>query len=264
MELTPGRITGFIGPNGAGKSTTFKAILGLIQVDSGYIELFGKEIKDFSVKDREKLGVTLADSGFSGYLTITDVIKIQKAMYQSFDEAYFQKKCEESKLPFKKQLRHFSTGMKARLQVIAALSHKASLLILDEPTAGLDVIARDETLGLLRDYMEDDPERSIVISSHISTDLEGICDDLYMIDNGRIVLHEDTDRLLSDYAMLKLTTEAYEKLDKSYLLRTKREPFGVSCLTNEKRFYRENYPEVSIENGSIDELIFMMVKGEAV
>lgn len=151
--------------------------------------------------------------------------------------------------------------MKRKLQVIAAISHKAQLLILDEPTAGMDVIARDELLGMLREYMEQEG-RSILISSHISGDLESFCDDIYMIDNGSIVLHEETDVLLDSYALLKMTNEQYEKLDKKYLLRKKREAYGISCLTNQKQFYMENYPQIAVEKGNIDELMMMMIRGE--
>ena len=145
--------------------------------------------------------------------------------------------------------------------MLAAISHGAEILIMDEPTAGLDVIARDELLNLLREYMEDEGH-SILISSHISSDLEGFCDDIYMIDHGKIVLHEDTDVLLSNYGILKMTDEQFKNLDKQYILRRKKESFGYSCLTDEKQFYQENYPEIAIEKGNIDELIMMMIRGE--
>lgn len=123
------------------------------------------------------------------------------------------------------------------------------------------MIARDGLLDLLREYMEQEG-RSILVSSHISSDLEGLCDDIYMIDDGQMILHEDTDVLLSDYAILKVTEEQYETLDKEYILRHKKEGFGYSCLTDQKQFYLENYPKIAIEKGSIDELIMMMVRGE--
>ena len=132
---------------------------------------------------------------------------------------------------------------------------------MDEPTAGLDVLARDSLLQMLREYMEQEG-RSILISSHISTDLEGFCDDIYMIDHGQIIMHEETDVLLSDYALLKVTDEQYRDLEKEYILRYKKEEFGYSCLTNQKQFYLENYPSIVIEKGSIDEVIMMMVRGE--
>ncbi len=115
-----------------------------------------------------------------------------------------------------KPLKEFSSGMKAKLRVISAISHNAKLLILDEPTTGLDVLARNDVLGLLRDYMEEDPSLSILISSHISSDLEGFCDDIYMIDRGRIVMYEDIDTLLGRYGILKMTEKEYEEIDKQH------------------------------------------------
>ena len=154
--------------------------------------------------------------------------------------------------------------MKAKCKVLIAMSHGANLLILDEPTVGLDVMARDEILDMLRDYMGQDDKNTILISSHISSDLESLCDDLYMIDHGQILLHEDTDVLLSDYALLKVSGEEYERLDKQYLLRKKKESYGYACLTNQKQYYRENYPNIVMEKGNIDELIVMMAGGEQI
>lgn len=259
LEVLPNRITGIIGQNGAGKSTTFKLILGLIQKDYGNIKILNES--SYSKNIAQEVGVVLADSGFSGYLTIQDLIPIQKVMYTNFDETYFIKQCEKFGLPRNKKIKEFSTGMKVKLKVIVAMSHHAKLLILDEPTSGLDVIARDEVLELLRDFMLED-NHSIVISSHISSDLESLCDDLYMIHNGRIVLHEDTDVLLSDYAILKVTSEQYETLDTQYIMGKKKENYGYRLLTNHKQYYLENYPSISIENSSIDDLMYMMIRGE--
>lgn len=132
---------------------------------------------------------------------------------------------------------------------------------MDEPTAGLDVLARDEMLTMLREYMEIEG-RAILISSHISSDLEDFCDDIYMIDHGQVILHEETDTLLNEYGLLKVDGKQYERLDKTYVLRSRKETFGYSCLTNEKQFYQENYPDIVVEKGSIDELIMMMVRGD--
>lgn len=262
LEVKSGCITGLIGQNGAGKSTTFKAILGLISIDSGTIHILGKDIKEFKEKDKQKLGVVLSDSGFSGYLAINDIIPILKNLYNDFNSAFFLKQIERFGLPQNKKIKEFSTGMKAKLKMLVAISHNAKLLILDEPTAGLDVIARDELLELLREFMEQDEERSILISSHISSDLETLCDDLYMIHEGKIILHEDTDVLLSDYALIKVDKKQYDTLDKQYLLRSKKESYGYRCLTNQKQYYIENYPQIVIEKGTIDEVITMMIRGE--
>lgn len=263
MEVKPGCVTGLVGQNGAGKSTTFKAILGLIHRDGGKVEVFGKDVEEFSVKDKQKLGVVLSDSGFSGYLDIHDIIPVLANLYDAFDRDFFMKQVQRFGLPMDKKIKEFSTGMKAKLKVLAAISHQAKLLILDEPTVGLDVVARDELLELLREYMEAEEERSILISSHISGDLENLCDDLYMIHEGKMILHEDTDVLLSDYALIKVNSSQYAELDKQYILRRKRESFGYSCLTNQRKYYLENYPQAVIEKGTVDEVITMMIRGEA-
>ena len=264
LEVRPGCITGLVGQNGAGKSTTFKAVLGLISRDGGEITILGKPEREFTARDREALGVVLADSGFCGYLAVRDVIPILRSLYRKFDPEFFEEQARKFQLPMDKKIKEFSTGMKAKLKVLAAVSHNARLLILDEPTAGLDVMARDELLELLKDYMDSDEERAILISSHISSDLESICDDLYMIHEGRILLHEETDVLLDSYGLLKVSPEQYRRLDRQFLLRVKRESYGYSCLTDQKQFYLENYPEIVVEKGSIDEVITMMVKGAEV
>lgn len=262
LEVKPGYITGLIGQNGSGKTTAFKSALNLISTDDGTIEILGKNLADIKSKDKENLGIVLSDSGFSGYLSIKDLVPILKNFYQKFNTDYFLKQCQRFALPPQKKIKEFSTGMKAKLKLLIAISHEASFLILDEPTAGLDVIARDEILNLLREFMEQNENRSILISSHISSDLEGLCDDFYMIHDGEIIFHEETDILLSDYAILKISKEKLHEIDQHYILKIKEETFGYSCLTKEKQFYLDNYPDVVVENGTINELITMMIRGE--
>ncbi len=263
LEVKPGRITGMVGENGAGKSTTFKAILDLIKIDSGEVTVFGKPVSTLTLKEKEDIGVVLADSGFSGYISVKDLISILSAFYKKFDKESFIKNCSKYKIPMDKKIKEFSTGMKTKLKILVAVSHEAKLLILDEPTSGLDVIVRDEILAMLQTYMEKE-ERAILISSHISSDLETICDDFYMIHDGEIVLHEDTDRLLGCYGILKPIPEQYEQLDKSYIMKIRKETYGYRCLTNERQFYLDNYPDVVVEKGNLDEMILLMVRGTAV
>ncbi len=262
MQIPENRIIGLIGANGAGKSTTFKLMIGLIRPDQGNAEVFGRNAADLGAEEKQKIGVVFSDSGFSEYLRVQQLIPVMKRFYPDFPEKEFRKRCERFKIPLNKQIKDFSTGMKAKLNVLLALSHDSRLLLLDEPTAGLDVVAREELLDLLREYMEI-PDRSIVISSHISGDLEHFCDDLYMIHEGKIVLHEETDRILEEYGFLKVSEQEYEVLDKEYLLRVRKESFGYSCLTDQKNYYLENYPGLVVEKGSVDEVISMLVKGEA-
>lgn len=260
LEVKPGYVTGLIGQNGAGKSTTFKAILGLIQCDGESIEIFGQSA--LNEEDKQLLGVVLSDSGFSGYLTISDIIPILENLYKRFDKSFFLRMVNQFELPKNKKIKEFSTGMKAKLKIIVAMSHQAQLLILDEPTAGLDVIARDELLDMMRDYMAEDDQRAILISSHISSDLETLCDDVYMIHDGQVIMHEDTDVLLSEYALLKVDDQQFEQLDKAYILKYKKESYGYSCLTHQKQYYRENYPNIVLENSHIDDVMTMMIRGE--
>lgn len=255
LEIPDGTVTGLIGKNGAGKSTTIKAILGLIKPDKGSVTINGKEVSALTNSEKCIIGAAMSDSGFSMYLTAEDIIHILRKMYPLFDETFFRKKCSELRIPLEKQLKEFSTGMRAKLRVLIAISHKAEILIMDEPTAGLDVEARNETLDLLRQYLSENDKCSILITSHISSDLEGLCDDIYMISDGKVVVHEDTDVILGKYALLKMDNKAYDGLDKSYVISTQKDRFGVTCLTNERQFYVENYPEIVIENGNIDDLI---------
>ncbi len=261
LEVQEGCVTGLIGKNGAGKSTTFKAILGLLKTDGGSIEILGKPLHEIGNQDKEDMGVVMSDAGFSGYLMIQDLIPVLKNMYRNFQEEEFRRKCKKFQLPMNKKIKEFSTGMKRKLQVLAALSHEARLLLLDEPTAGLDIIARDELLDMLRTYMEKEG-RAILVSSHISSDLEGLCDDIYMIDDGKIILYEETDVLLDCYGILKATPEQFGRIEREHILRYKKEGFGYSCLTDQRQFYQENYPDIAVEKGNIDELIMMMIRGE--
>lgn len=262
LNVEKGRITGLVGENGAGKSTLFKAVLGLISYDAGEIKILGKIPEELSEKEKEELGVVLAEAGFSGYLKGKDVEAVLAKLYPKFEAEKFHQMCEEYQIPLDKFIKEYSTGMKAKLNLIVALTHQAEFLMLDEPTSGLDVGAREGMLDILREYMEEEPERSILISSHISSDLEHLCDDIYVIHKGKIILHEEMDTILEKYAVLKVSEEQYRAMDKRYLLKEKKEVFGIACLTNEKQYYIENYPEIVVENGSLDQVILMLTGGE--
>ena len=224
--------------------------------------IFGKDAYgELTPEDKMQIGVALSDSGFSNYIKVKDVVAIMAKSYPEFDTGDFLRQCESYQLPTDQYIREFSTGMKAKLRVLIALSHKAKLLILDEPTAGLDVGARRDILDLLRDYMAEDENRSILITSHIATDLEGLCDDIYLIDKGRIQLHDTIDNIMENYGILKVDDDTYEKLDKEYIIKSRSENFGKSCITAHKQFYEENYPGIVIEKGNVDDLILIMAGG---
>ncbi|MCQ2492304.1 MAG: ABC transporter ATP-binding protein [Lachnospiraceae bacterium] len=261
FKIPEGRITGLVGKNGAGKSTTIKLILGLVKPDAGEIIVMDTKSTELGVKEKENLGVALAESGFSPYLSVAAIVKILRKSYPAFAEDKFREDCAKLHLPMDKPLKEFSTGMKAKLRVLIALTHNAKLLIMDEPTAGLDVEARGEVLDMIRDYMVEDETRTVLITSHISSDLESICDDIYLIHNGEVIFHEDTDIIMDECGILKVDEETYRSLDQSYLMKTVKTSYGYSCFTKEKRFYLENYPGIVVENGNIDDLILMLTGG---
>lgn len=155
MEIPAGCITGLVGSNGAGKSTTFKSVLGLISIDGGSIEVFGKEIHTWTKAEKQRMGVVLANGGFNTYLTMKDMETVLSRMYPRFDRAMFREYCRRYQLPADKRIKEFSIGMLAKAKILAAITHKADLLLLDEPTTGLDVLAREELLDMLRAYMEE-------------------------------------------------------------------------------------------------------------
>ncbi len=254
LQVEEGCITGIIGANGAGKSTTFKAVLGLIKTEGGTIRILGKDSREITIADKQQIGVVLAENTFNDTLTIEDIIPVMAAMYPAFRKDKFIDKCKQYDLPFKKQFKDFSTGMKAKFKLLLAMSYGARLLILDEPTAGLDAVVRNDLLDEMRKYMQQDG-RAILISSHISSDLEGLCDDLYFIQNGKVLFHEDTDVILSDYAVLKVNEEQRRLMDKNYIIYEMKESFGYKLLTKEKQFYLDNYP-------GIVEIMLIITKGE--
>ncbi|MCM1252487.1 MAG: ABC transporter ATP-binding protein [Clostridium sp.] len=263
MQVDEGYITGVIGANGAGKSTTFKAILGLIQTDGGTVEILGKDGKNLTGADRQQIGTVLSESTFNGVLTIKDAAVVMKAMYANFHKEDFFQKCEKYGLPLQKPIKEFSTGMQAKFKLLLAMSYDAKLLILDEPTAGLDAVVRSELLDEMREYMSAG-DRAILVSSHISSDLEGLCDDLYFLQDGKVLFHEDMDVILSDYAVLKVNEEQYRALDKSHISYRKKEAFGYELLTKQKQFYRDNYPDIVMEKGNIDDVMLIVTKGEKI
>ena len=261
LEIKRGTVTGLIGKNGAVKTTVFKALLGLIRIDSGSIFYKGEERNSLGATEREHIGVVLAESFISAYLNAKDVCDILAKAYSTFDRQKFETYCRRFDIPMKKRIKEFSTGMKAKLKLISALCHETELLVLDEPTAGLDVVARDELISLLREYMLDE-NHSIIVSSHISSDLEGFCDDIYMIDNGQVILHEDTDTLLGEYGIIKVSAEDYTTISKDHILYVKQESFGYRLLTDCRSFYMDNYPTLVIEKSGIDDIILIIISGQ--
>ena len=202
MELPEGQILGLIGKNGAGKSTAIKLILGLCQAEEGTVTVLGSDSKELSEKVKQDIGVSLAESGFSGELTVNDVKHILKKMYHSFDENYFIKQSENLKLPMNKKIKEFSTGMKAKLRVLTAMTHHAKLLIMDEPTAGLDPAGRDEILDLVA-RMHRERNMTVILVSHSMEDVAKYVERIIVMNHGQVMFDDTPKEVFRHYKELE-------------------------------------------------------------
>ncbi len=233
LSLPAGCIMGFIGENGAGKSTTIKLVLGLIQKDAGNIRLFGQE-NYLENKDMfEHIGVVLDETGLHETLTPKDCNAIFSSMYRTWKPRVFRDYCARFSLPEKKQLKAFSSGMKRKLSIAAALSHDSRLLLLDEATSGLDPIVRDELLDVFLEFIQDEGH-SILLSSHILSDLERTSDYIAFLHKGRLLFCEQKDLLLERYCVLKCSETELKGIDPARVHGVRRNKFGAEALIERK------------------------------
>ena len=256
LNIKRGSIVGYIGENGAGKSTTIKMILGDMKKDSGEIYIFGKKIEDLTEDEKKKIAFVFEDFFFPQELNIKEVEKFHSMYYGNFwEKETFNKLLKRFKLPEKKKISTFSRGMKMKLSLILALSHKAELLILDEATSGLDPVARDDILDILLEFIQDE-NRSIMISSHILSDLEKIADEIAFLHRGKLIFVENKDKLKEDYGLVSLSKEEFESLDKNSIIAVRDHKFGKECLVK-KELIPQN---LEVENVSIEEIMVYMIK----
>lgn len=261
LNLPKGMIMGLIGENGAGKTTTIKSILNVIKRDSGEINIFGLDnIKD-EKKIKSDIGVVLDDSFLSEYLTPKDISKIMKNFYKTWDENLYFQYIEKFNLPQNKISKAFSSGMKMKLKIATALAHKPKLLILDEPTSGLDPIARNEILDIFQDFIQDE-EHSVLVSSHITSDLEHIADYITFINKGEIIFTKTRDELLEEYGVLKCAEEEFKKLDKKDYIKFKKNKYEYEVLVENKNEFRKKYDFGVIDRASIESIMLIYIKGE--
>lgn len=261
LTLPKGSIMGFIGENGAGKSTTIKSILNIIHFDSGEINIFGKDSKIENREIKENIGVVLDDSFLSEYLTPKDINSIMKNIYNKWDEKLYFKYLEEFKLPINKKSKEFSSGMKMKLKIATALSHKPKLLILDEPTSGLDPVARNEILDIFQDFVQDE-ENSILVSSHITSDLERITDYITFINNGEIAFTKTRDEVMDGYGIVRCSNEEFEKIDKSDFVKFKKNKYDVELLIDNKIEFKKKYDSMLVDKPTLEEIMLIYIKGE--
>ncbi len=254
--LPSGCIMGMIGENGAGKSTTIKSIIGAVHPDEGSIEVLGcdNKAREFTEK-KEEIGVVLDESCFPEGLTPFQVNRVMKKIYTNWEEETYYGYLKKFQLPEKKKFSDFSRGMKMKLSLAVALSHQAKLLIMDEATSGLDPIARDEILDVFNEFTRDE-EHSVLISSHIVSDLEKICDYIAFIHKGRLLFCEEKDMLLEQYGILNLREQDFEAIDPQAVIYSRNTGYGVEALVK-----RSMVPEsMKTEKAGIENIIIAMAK----
>lgn len=261
FEIPEGSIVGLIGENGAGKTTTIKSILNIIRSE-GEIQVFGKDIKQNEKEIKSKLGVVLDDSFLSEYLTPKKINSIMKDFYNTWDKKLFEKYIKIFKLPENKMIKDFSSGMKMKLKIATAISHKPQILILDEPTSGLDPIVRNEILDIFRQFIAEDETRSILVSTHITTDLEHISDYIMFIKNGEITLNLPTSEILENYGIVKCDEKDFSKISKEDYEYYRKEKYQYEVLVKNKKMIKSKYGISTIDKASIEDIMLFYIKGE--
>lgn len=263
FTLPCGTIMGLIGENGAGKSTTINAVLDLIRKDDGNILFWGKELSHNPRQLKEDIGVVFDGINFYETLTPVKVGKISAAAYRQWDPAAYKGFLDQFQLPADKEIKTFSKGMKMKLSIAAALSHHPKLLILDEATSGLDPVMRDDILDVFLDFIQDETH-SILMSSHITTDLEKVADYITFIHQGKIVFSKPKDELIYDYGILRCGAEDFHRLDPADILAWRKNDYQWDVLVEDKNKAMSRYRSIVIDNPSIDDILLLYVKGEQV
>lgn len=252
LAVPEGTILGLIGENGAGKSTTIKLMLSLLRTDAGSITILGQD----AIKlDKNEIGVVLDDPGFPSMLNAKEIRSFLKDIYRHWDDEVWQDYMRRFDLPQDRKFSDFSKGMKMKLAIAAAMSHNAKLLILDEPTSGLDPVARDEVVDMLSEFTRD-PGHSILLSSHIVSDLEKLCDYIAFLHKGQLLLNEEKDALYEEYGLLRCDLETLRSLDPAAVIGKKETPYGAEVILR-----REAAGDLQLSPIGIEELFVFMVKG---
>ena len=259
FKVPQGSIVGLIGENGAGKSTTINTILGLISKDSGTISILGET--DINAVHKNNIGVVFDGNNYPDMLTPKQLGKIFENIYSSWDKKKYRELLDRFDLPMNKKINQFSKGMKMKYAISVAFSHHSKLLILDEATSGLDPIMRDEILDMFLDFIQDE-ENSILVSSHITSDLEKVADYIVFIHKGKLVFSKSKDELLENYGILKCGANLFDEIDKKEMIAYRKQDYEWQVLVENRRAIQKKYPKALIIPASIDEIMLMYVKGE--
>ncbi len=262
LELKSGTIIGLIGENGAGKTTLIKSILGIINKDCGKIKIFGEESSKKEEDIKENIGLVLDNIFFPEILTPSDINLIMKDVYKNWDAPLFLQYLKDFKLEPKKKIKTFSKGMRKKLEIATALAHHPKLLILDEATSGLDPVVRGEVLDIFLDFIQDE-EHTILFSTHITSDLESIADHIIFMDEGKVILNQRRDEITDQYGILKCDINDFEKIEKEDIIRYRKNKYDYEILIKDRDKMKKKYKNSVVDKISIDELMILMIKGEA-
>lgn len=256
-----GTIMGFIGQNGAGKTTTIKALLNIIEPESGSIKMLGLDYPENEYEIKEQLAAVFDEIPFHESMTANSLNIMFGGLYRNWSSETFCRYLERFSLPRKKKIGKLSKGMKMKLQIATALSHGARLLIMDEATTGLDPVVRNEILDIFREYLQDE-ENSILMSSHITSDLEKIADCVTFIDKGRILLTGYKDEILDNHAVIKCSKEDYAKLDGDEYISARLNDFGAEIMVSDRATAKRNHPDLIIEKTTLEDIMLFYVNRE--
>ena len=263
LTLPGGSIMGLIGENGAGKTTTIKCILNLTRRDAGTITLMGYDNIAQERQAKAEVGVVLDECYFHDTLCPADIHTILSRVYQNWDKALFASCLKKFQLPEGKYVKEFSRGMKMKLSLAAALAHHPKLLILDEATAGLDPVVRDEILDEFLNFIQDE-DHAILISSHITSDLEKVADYITYLHQGRVVLSEAKDVIQDNYGRLACTAQQLSTIQPEDLVRVRKGSYGCEALVSDRAVFRKKYPQLMVEPISLEDIMLFIGKGEQV
>lgn len=261
LNIPSGIIIGLIGENGAGKTTLIKSILNIIRLDKGNIKIFEKDIKINESEIKENIGVVLDNMFFPELLMPKDINSIMKEVYKNWDEQLFNKYLSEFKLKNNQSIKSMSKGMRKKLEIATALSHHPKLLILDEPTSGLDPVVRNEVLDIFLDFIQDE-EHTILLSTHITSDLEHIADKIIFINQGKVVLDQSRDDLLDNYGILKCNVDKFDTISKDDIIAYKKNKYDCEILVNDINKIKKKYKDFIVDKITLEELMVLMIKGE--
>lgn len=262
FSLPSGAIMGLIGENGAGKSTTINAILNLIKKDAGRVTFWGQELESGKAL-KEDIGVVFDDINFYETLTPAKVGRISAEAYRQWDDALYGEYLKRFQISPKKEIKTLSKGTKMKLCIAVALSHRPRLLILDEATSGLDPVMRDDILDIFLDFVQDE-NHSILMSSHITTDLEKVADYITCIHQGKVLFSKSKDELRYQYGIIRCGAALYDQIDQEEILACRKDAYQWNILVGDKEKSRKKYKTAVVDDATLDDILLLYVKGEQI